>query len=1430
MVKRSTPIFLVACALLVLCAPASAKIVHPFLSSFNGSDTPHKSLGLPLAVAVDNSAGLSSGDVYIGGPTGFVEPSAVYKFDEKGAFAGVEFTGAETPQGSFGFVNWNTFEGSRGLAVDGSAGASHGDVYVADVEHNVVDRFNEAGKYLCQITGTATPSVSECAGATGSKTANGLFTPTGVAVDPVNGYIYVSSTSAPAVIDEFNGAGEYIGQIADSHLTQPASIAFNSLGELYVVNSSLLGNQGNAVKFAAKGVSVIDSSSSDYVAVDPSSNHAYVYRTFEQEQTAEYDSAGGLVGTFGSEQKAELGSVAVSSSTGKVYVTSFSGQAFIYGRLVLPDVTTGQATSVQETSAHLNGHVDPDAVDGGGEVTSCKFEYGTSTSYGQTAPCSPATPYASATDVSAPITALSPGTTTHFRLAANNSNGVVNYGQDQMLSTFGPPAVDSESSSQVSAHTAVLGAQINPFGYDTNCQVQYVDDASFQSSGYAGATTLPCTPSDLGFAFGDRGAGATPSGLAIGTTYHYRFIATNEAGTTTGTDHTFATFGVESFKVETLDREGHPYTQAGGHPYELTTTFALNATTSLKGPTTDENVKDIRTELPRGLIGNPTATARCTRAAVPIFQCPGNSQVGIVAVHSSGGNFEEPVYNLIPPGGDAAEFGARFSNALTGYIDFHVRTGGDYGVNADVLNISTEGGSLFSISLTIWGVPADPSHDPDRFCSGFDSEGHPLRGCSTGAALVPFLTNPTSCAGPQTATLLVDSWQHPGEFVSATSTLPAFTGCDRPDFTPSITLQPDTSVADSPSGLNIKLSVPQNENPYGLAEANLKEAAVALPAGISVSPSAANGLAACSPEQIAIDNAKEPACPEASKIGAVEVNTPLLPNKLTGGVYVAKQNNNPFGSLLAIYVTAEDPVSGALVKLAGHVVADPLTGQLTTTFANNPQLPFSDFKLDFFGGPRAALATPESCGTVSANTALTPWSETGTVSLPEPLTFSSGCVSGFAPAFTAGVTNPQAGAFSPFVLSFSRQDTDQELAGLSVSLPPGLLAKIAGVPLCSDAALAVAASNSGAAEQANPSCPAGSQVGTVQTGAGAGPDPLFLTGKAYLTSPYKGAPYGLAVIVPAVAGPYDLGTVVVRQSLRIDPHTAQVTAVSDSFPTVLKGIPIRLRRVDATIDRPGFTFNPTNCEPLSVNGTLTNTQGTSANVSSRFQAANCAMLPFKPKFSVLTQAKTSRRVGAGIQVKLAYPRGSFGNSANVKSVHVALPKQLPSRLTTLQKACPDSVFNANPATCPQGSKVGTAKAITPILPVPLEGPAYFVSHGGKQFPELVMVLQGYGVTVELQGEVFIKNGVTTSTFRHVPDVPVSTFELNLPQGPNSALAANGNLCKTRLAMPTTITGQNGAVIKQSTKIAVSGCLVHRAKQASGRLGKRHGKGGRRKRR
>ncbi len=609
--------------------------------------------------------------------------------------------------------------------------------------------------------------------------------------------------------------------------------------------------------------------------------------------------------------------------------------------------------------------------------------------------------------------------------------------------------------------------------------------------------------------------------------------------------------------------------------------------------------------------------------------------------------------------------------------------------------------------------------------------------------------------------------------------------------------------------MNVEEHVPQEttQNPVGLAEADVKNTTVTLPEGVQLSPGAADGLQACSPLQIGLHTPEGPSCPDASKVATVEVNTPLLPEPLTGAAYLATQDENPFGSLIALYLVVEDPVAGVLVKLAGQVSLNPVTGQIVTTFENTPQLPYSHVKLSFFGTARAPLSTPSSCGAYTTATSFEPWSGTPAVAPTSAFQITSGpdgtpCATPrpFQPGFEAGTTNVQAGAYSTLTMTLTRPDADQTLGKLNVVFPPGISAGLQGVKLCEEP------------QAASGQCPAESQIGQVIASAGLGNDPYSVEdGKAYITGPYEGAPFGVDVVVPAVAGPFNLGTEVVRSKVDVDPTTAQLTVVSDPFPTILDGIPLQLQHINVTVNRPGFVFNPTSCEPLKLTGQLESTEGATANVASPFQVTNCAALSFKPEFKVSTAAKTSRIEGASLHVTLTLPNTPRGTAANVAKVKVSLPKQLPSPLKTLQKACTEKVFAENPANCPKASNVGEANVSTPVLEGGLSGPAYFVSHGGAKYPELIIVLTGEdGVTVQVHGETFIsKAGITTATFATVPDVPFSTFELTLPEREYPALTANGNLCQAqaagKLLMPTEMVGQNGLVIQQNTKISVTGC-------------------------
>ncbi len=893
--------------------------------------------------------------------------------------------------------------------------------------------------------------------------------------------------------------------------------------------------------------------------------------------------------------------------------------------------------------------------------------------------------------------------------------------------------------------------------------------------------------------------------------------------------------GVETLQMLATNENGSVDTQAGSHPFELTTTLEVNSAIGADSlePGAVESagaVKDLRFDLPAGLIGNPEVIPRCTSKEFDELGesgangCPAETAIGVAHAYlgSPASSVEAfpglvPLYNLVPSVGEPAKFGFSILHVPV-ILDTSVRTGGDYGIVVSVNNIS----QVFPFSgsqVTFWGTPQDPRHDSVRGWGCLDRTAYPAEDaeffspCLTAANLkvTPFLTLPTVCDGSSGMRTAVhaDTWEEQGIFREGeytpregTGEALGMDGCDKLSFDPSISVAPDGPAASTPTGLSVGLHVGQAGvlTPTGLAPSDVKDTTVTLPEGVQVSPAGADGLVSCSQEQVALEVDSVPTCPESSKIGTVEIKTPLLPQPLEGAAYLAAQNANPFGSLLALYIVAEDPTAGVIIKFAGKVTLDPVTGQLVSTFENTPALPFEELKLHFFGSARAPLTTPPLCGSYTTQASITPSSGNNPAQRSSTFNITSGpngapCANPrpFSPGFEAESTNIQAGAFTPFTLVMSRPDADQTLAGLSVQLPPGLSGSLSKVPLCPEP------------QASEGACPEASLIGHTIVSAGLGNAPFTVEGgKVFITGPYKGAPFGLSILNPAKAGPFDLGTVVVRAKIEVDPTTAALHIVSDPLPTIKDGIPLQIQHVAVTIDKPEFTFNPTSCDPMKLTGTMTSTEGASAAVSTPFQVTNCGALAFKPKLTASTSGKTSRENGASLTVKLGYPAGPY--DANIARVKVELPKALPSELRTLQKACTAAVFEANPANCPPQSIVGHANATTPELPVPLSGPAYFVSHGGEAFPSLIVVLQGDNVTIRLVGSTFIsEKGITSSTFKTVPDAPVGTFELTLPEGPYSALGANTNLCKAKLAMPTEFVAQNGALIDTSTKIAVTGC-------------------------
>ena len=1461
-------------------SPALAGEAHPFLREFGHNAT--EAFSNPNGIAVEES----TGDVYVAD----IGAGTVYKFDANGApvnftagsGAGTNaLTGIDTPEKSFSFPS--LYGSPAAIAVDNACvqhipaltgkaceefDPSAGDLYVMDGGHGVIDKFSPEGTYLSQIGGFP-PATGSAGGELLGLGVDGSGT-VHVALIPEEGVggghvLFDEFDSAGANIARQPWDGNYNSEFTGVEGVTAHGFAVSATGDDYQIYQQ---PDGDTVKFGQKLAPIgrVDSTEAGdvAVAVDPATGHLY---TDDQSSVAEWDTgaingnteqgaaANGalLVARFGSfELSGASGQagIAVDGASGNVYVSNpASGKVEVFGSEA-PAVTAGEPTNVTGEAASVSGTVDPR----GAAVSSCEFAYGLTNQsgkgpYDRSVPCEQ-TPGeigagSSPVAVSAQIEGLEPGELYHFRLVAPSASGV-----------------------------------------------------------------------------GEAGG----------------LIATQGVG-----------FGIKSFEIGFLNEDGTPDTQAGSHPYKLVDTFELNShfvhtesnadSVYIREP--EGVLRDLTTDLPPGLVGNPDATTkRCTgqelRERNGEGNCPIESSVG--ELHLGWGEASGFVsshygylFNMVPPRGVALQLGTNFFLPLL-FINNAVRAGGDYPVQ---VTVTTAPGTapVIRSKAEIYGVVNDcvkvalgAGKYYNSICLQESGSGDEyIRQPSSGN---PLLTLPTGCHGPLRSTMAADSWEEPGKWVQKTSitrnsagTPVSLTGCSKLKFPPEITVAPDSSNASTSSGLTVNVHVPQSSafNPVGLAESSLRDTTVTLPEGMAINPAGGGGLEACSSDPGALPegvlgspgdqigyrgqeelNAEyEPGvkwstftpempslldpgmnfCPNGSKIGTVKIKTPLLEHELEGAVYLATQDNNPFGSLVAMYIVVEDPYSGSLVKLAGEVTLNPDTGQIVTTFKNTPDVPFENLELHFLGGERAPLSTPSRCGTYTTSAVFTPWDGNGPVTAESSFNIEHGPGGGpcpgatlpFNPTVNAGATNIQAGAFSPLTVTVNRQDGEQNLKSLEAKLPPGLSGVLTGVEQCPE-------------PQANEGlCGENSKVGEATIGVGVGNDPFTVTGgKFYLTGPYNGygsctvgeagcAPFGLTFEVPAKAGPFDLvnttnnhppcDCVVVRGKIELDPQTAAITITSnppgspDSIPTSIEGIPLEIQHVNATTTRGNFQFNPTNCSKMSLTGTVQLNEGGTSTISTPFQVTNCAALKFEPKFTVSTSAKTGRTSGASLSAKLAYPNVPQGTDADIAKVKVELPKQLPSRLTTLQKACTAGQFEANPAACPAASKIGYATVHTPLIPVPLQGPAIFVSHGGEAFPSLTLVLQGYGITIDLVGTTDIKKGVTSTTFKTVPDQPFSSFELTLPEGSYSALTAPGNLCSltktvtvkkkvtvrvkgrkktiargvkqtepATLAMPTEFVAQNGAEIHQDTPITVTGCpeAAH-PKKAGKRRSKKAGK-------
>jgi hypothetical protein len=903
-----------------------------------------------------------------------------------------------------------------------------------------------------------------------------------------------------------------------------------------------------------------------------------------------------------------------------------------------------------------------------------------------------------------------------------------------------------------------------------------------------------------------------------------------------------ADFGITpgSGSATATNANGTIDSQASSHPYSYSVSFDLN--TEANGKTEGGEMRDVLAYLPPGLVGNPTQSniPRCPRNQFDGFSphCPQDTQVGFLQAIVPGlGEITGPIYNLVPPPGQPAQlaFSAANLNSLQ-FATVKTEEGYRLGFSAPSLPIETS-----SINETIWGVPADPSHDAQRTC--VNPSGTIYEGCSSSAPLRPFVTLPANCDAPLETTIEVDSKLNPGAFTGETVKSldagghpAALSGCDGVPFSPGISSQPTTKLAKNPSGLDFELKLPNQGllGPGAIAETEPRKAVVTLPEGVTVNPSFAEGVVTCSEAQYKAEQLESKAgenCPEASKLGSVHVLSPLLEEPVEGSLYLAAPYENPFGTLTALYMVARAPERGILVKQAGRIDMSGSTGQITTTFDNLPPIPFSSFKLHFREGARAPLATPQACGEYQTVAKLTPFSASSDAEAitkeasfqiekgPEGGACPGGGLPPFHPGLIAGSINNAAGRFSPFNVRLFRTDAEQEFTRFSIKLPPGVSGKLAGIPFCPDAAIDAARARTGPhggqEEIDSPSCPAASEIGHSLVGAGVGQALAYVPGKLYLAGPYHGSAISLVAITAAKAGPFDLGTVVLRYAFRIDPETGEVfidATGSDPIPHIIKGVPVHARDIRAYTDRPEFVINPTSCKRTSTASTLLgsgldfSSEGDDrpVTVSTPYQAADCAALPFKPRLSLKLKGGTRR--GSHPALTATLNMNGIGE-AGIHRTEVVLPKSEFIENAHFNTICTRVVFKqgAHPGEkCPAGSVYGKAVIKTPLLSEPLTGPV-FLRSSEHQLPDVVAAVHNGQIDITLDGHVDSVKGRLRTTFEATPDAPVGSAVISLLGGKKGLFVNSTNLCKATHKAEANFVGQNGKVAELKPVLKPLGC-------------------------
>jgi hypothetical protein len=1030
-----------------------------------------------------------------------------------------------------------------------------------------------------------------------------------------------------------------------------------------------------------------------------------------------------------------------------------------------------------------------------------------------------------------------------------------------LAAASGPPVLATPAATNVQGISALLSGEVSPQELDTTSRFEYVNQQTFeedQPNGYAHAIRTAPTEIDGGASF--RSVTASLSGLTPETTYHFRLVAENSAGSEQSADQTFTTFagfgflpGHEGFDAVALNEDGSVDNRASSHPYVLSTEFNFNLAGESGGepgvPVSDGDLKDLRVDLPSGLIENPTAVPQCSQTAfqtprvAPLGShsgesCPDRTQIGVVEFRSSfGGGSTRTfgVYNLEPPPGAPSELGFNPYGAAVTFVP-HVReTGTEYGLTLESRNFSQQL-DVYGFKLTLWGSPWNVTHSAERgSCLNENLPSAPLGKCPIGEVTqkepTAYLTLPSTCAAPMTWTASATSWQQPDtvthKFFSHFNQGPPMflSGCQAIVFEPKPSARLVSPRASSPSGLDFNIDVDELGllRPKRLAPSQVKTAVVQLPPGVTINPSVGAGLGYCSRAQYAAETFSSPpgaACPNDSKIGDFKVLTPLVDEPISGGLFLAKPHDNPFDSLFGIYLIAKAPERGILVKVAGRLTPDETTGQLTATFENLPQIPYTHLEVHFREGQRSPLATPPACGSFTIGMGLSPWLEPArVVPASSPLTIDSGigggpCPEGtppFAPYAEAGSVNSNAGAYTPFYVHLTRQDTEQEITSYSISLPPGLTGKLGRIPYCSDAAIEAAKKRGGFEEAENPSCPAESKIGRTVAGYGLGSVLAYAPGGLYLAGPFHGSPFSIVAIDSATVGPFDLGVVVIRSAIKVDPQTAQVgidSAGSDPIPHIIDGIPIHLRDVRVYISRPGLTLNPTSCAKFSVDSTMSGSglsfgdpgDDSKAVASSPYQVSNCGALGFKPTLSLRLKGGTERGIYPSLRAEVRPRPGD----ANIGAATVALPPSEFLAQNHIRGICTRPQFARD--ACPAGSVYGSVRAFTPLLSQPLEGKVYLRA-SNNPLPDLVATLRGGGndISIDVVGRIDSVRGGLRAIFKNLPDAPVSKFVMTLNGGKQGLLVNSEDICLAKRPANARFIGQNNVVAQLHPRLVNSKC-------------------------